>query len=146
MALRGPHFNFVVIDEISAFAAPRYCKHGNDVRNTCPRCEAGESEFRGMEGDDQLVEIDNKWGYAWGGSGLLEVGDMVVLPSAATIRRRGSVPWWVGRVTDYGSSWTGQHVRILRRATSGDLEIWAEIQEAKAMARPKRERFKPKGS
>lgn len=127
MAHRGINIRFVVIDEISAFAAP-----------------SEEPTYRGMEGDDQLIEVDNKWGYAWGGDKLLEVGDRVVLPSAA--RRRGATAWWIGTVTGYGSAWTGQHKRVMRLATAYDLERWAEIQEAKAMARPKRERYERRGS
>lgn len=146
MALQGYRPRLVIVDEIAAFAAPQYCEHGNDVNNDCPGCETERPKYRGMEGDDQLVEIDGRYGYAWRGDPLLEVGDLVVLPSTIAKRRRGVTAWWVGQVTDFGSSWTGTHVQVLRIATEDDVLRWAEVQEAREMARPKRERFERRGS
>ena len=103
---------------------------------------ADEPTYRGMDGNNQLVEINGRWAYAWGGDPLLEIGEWVVLPS--TKGPRGS--WWIGQVTDFGSAWTGTHKHVLRIATGDDLREYHVRKEAREMAIPMRERIKRRGS
>lgn len=73
--------------------------------------------LRGMLDDDQqLVEINNRFGYSWSGKPFLKVGDVVVLP---TSKNDGE---WVGVVTNLGSSWDGQFKAVKRLAALEDIE------------------------
>lgn len=81
-----------------------------------------EPEVRGMIDDDQLVVVNDKWGYRYAGPGFLEVGDLVVCPSA---HRRGG--WWIGKVTDIGSTYRGRFSTILRKASGDDVYEYARL-------------------
>lgn len=64
------------------------------------------------EPGNQLVEIDHKLAYRWGGDVPLEVGEKVVLPGNWV---RGNEPW-TGEVTALGTTYDGPVVSVLRRA------------------------------
>ncbi|WP_433261141.1 hypothetical protein ACQPZF_26020 [Actinosynnema sp. CS-041913] len=65
---------------------------------------------------DQVVEIDGRYAYRWGGSPPLEVGDRVVLPPnwfTTTVRGKGP---FEGTVTGLGTTYRGELARVVRRA------------------------------
>lgn len=111
MAFRGHSLAGVVLDEASTFSLP-----GDDPAPAPPT-------RRGMtsDGQAQIVEVEGKYGYAWHGEPFLEVGDAVVLPGRTPKHSR-----WVGRVTGMGSEWSGEFKRIVRRASAGDIQSYAE--------------------
>lgn len=67
--------------------------------------------LRLKQDDMQIVEIDDKYAYAWPGRTDLKIGDAVVLPGSSWL---GS-PAWSGRVTKIGTSYRGPVAQILRR-------------------------------
>lgn len=88
---------------------------------------------RGMVDDDQIVEINQMFGYAWSGQDFLEVGDLVVLPS------KDGKSEWVGTVTGFGSTWPFDFKKVVRRAQIEDIEAHEKkLEERAAKRRDKR--------
>lgn len=122
MAFRGHSIVGVFLDEVAEF--PR----GSPLEKSVT-----PPDIRGMDGDDQLVVVNHKYGYAWPGPGFLKEGDIVVLPGAS------GRSWWIGKVTDLGSDFNGQFKRIMRKATARDMEIYRERVEEEQRRRGLRE-------
>lgn len=81
--------------------------------------------IRGMVDDCQIVEINNKFGYAWDGQPFLKIGDSVVLPSKYDLGE------WVGTVTELGSRWPHEFTKVVRIATIEDVEAYeVRLEEA----------------
>jgi hypothetical protein len=91
--------------------------------------EFDDYPLRGMVGDFQLVEINGKLGYAWGGDEFLKIGDLVILP---TKNDNGE---WLGAVTGLGSRWPGEFKQVIRKARLEDVEAYEMKLEQREQAR-----------
>lgn len=79
------------------------------------------SRYYEIEGD-QVVEVDGRYAYRWGGSPRLEIGELVVLPPnwlTTTVLGSGSFD---GTVTGFGTTYQGQLSHIVRRALPGSQD------------------------
>lgn len=66
-------------------------------------------------GGDQLVEV-GRYAYRWAGQPKLEVGERVLLPQNWVSKMTDGPGPTLGTVTRLGSTYQGEHARIVRRA------------------------------